>query len=93
MPIFKHFASVLVDDGAEEMLSCQCSGVPFSGCKMVDGKGVTERKRQRWWRVALYNGNGIRNDTVHHVDGAFTKLTACYRACVLGSNMLLPAPL
>ncbi len=92
MPIFKHFASVLVDDGTEEMLSRLCCGAPLSGCKMVDGKGVTKRNLQRWGRVALCNGNGIRDDTVHHVGGAFMELTACYRACVLGSNMLLPAP-
>jgi hypothetical protein len=91
MPVFKHFAGVLVNDCAEEMLSHQCSGV-FSGSKMVDGEGIIERKQQRGWQAGLYNGNGVRNDTVDPVGGAFTELAVCYWACKLGSHMLLPAP-
>jgi hypothetical protein len=78
MPIFKHFASVLVDDGAKEMLSCLCCRAPLSGCKMVDGEGITERNRQRWGWAALCNGNGVHDDTVHHVDSVFMELIVGY---------------
>ena len=92
MPGFQHLAGFLINDGAEEMLRHQCGGVLFGGDEMVEGESVTKHERQQRRRPMLRRRAGVRDDAVDHVDGTFTELAASDWACVLGANMLLPAP-